>query len=154
MTDTDPLLRYYKAPYTDLDPMNPMDMLGQPIAVGDFVTWAVSIGRSVGMDVGQIVKFRFTDKNPASYGRSREVRQDRATGYTVSIRPIIGTAHRSEDSEYVPDGFFDAQGRKQHFRPTGKGVKPVSLNTYPRKLIKLDPALVERAVHTVGTVST
>jgi hypothetical protein len=53
----------------------------------------------------------------------------RPTSTTLRIQPLQAAykSHYSEETEYVPDGYVDKDGRTRLFRPTGRGVKPVTL---------------------------
>lgn len=79
-------------PNLDYDPQNPTDLLGQPIAEGDYVAWGSTWGRSPALCVAVIEKIRFTreDPRPGRYGKI-EVPQDQAESYTLRLRPIRTT---------------------------------------------------------------
>lgn len=141
---------YVRVKWSQNDPNDPRDMLGQPIAEGDYVSWPISIGRSVGMSVGEIVRINFKHKNPdypfkSSASEYVNGAQQGALHYTLSLRPLITTGHYHEQTEYIPQGFVDEHGRTRHFKPTGKGVRPVTLR-HVGKVLRLHAANVEDAL--------
>lgn len=143
-----------KKKWNDNDPANPRDMLGQPIVEGDFVSWPISIGRSTGMSVGEIVTINFKHKNPdrhePPYKEWINGEQQGADHYTLSLRPVISTGYYSEHTEYVPEGYTDEAGRTRFFRPTGKPQRAVILYLVA-KVLKLDPETVHAAMRELST---
>ena len=79
------------------DPKNPTDMLGQPIAVGDFAAIATLSYKRTHMTAGRIDKITFKREVPCSSGYGREwinCPQHQAEKYTITLEVYQTTGWR------------------------------------------------------------
>lgn len=78
--------------------IEPVDILGRPIKIGDIIAWGHSVGRSSsGLTIGRIEKINFSWK-PDMLRRAVRCDQLRATQYTISIDVIETTGYRIKSS--------------------------------------------------------
>ena len=77
------------------DPTNPVDLLGRPISVGDYVAIATVAYRSASLTVGRIEKLNFRRKATDTY-EWIPCPQHAAEKYTVTIEIFQTTAYSSK----------------------------------------------------------
>lgn len=133
-------------PNLDYDPQNPTDLLGQPIAEGDYVAWGSTWGRSAALCVAVIEKIRFVCAPPSGYGTRVECPRAQAEEYTLRLRPIRTTGDvtwidkRTGETVTWQRSENDILCEPDRYEGKTKNVLLV------QNIVKLDPDAVEAAM--------
>jgi hypothetical protein len=122
----------------NIDPQNPTDLLGRPIAEGDIVAWGTTYGRSPAVCVAKITKIRFIQRENKWSRGGQEVEQAVADSYTLRLQPILSTGSTSSPTRYHRDGWTDpADGKVKHFEPLSDKPKEKNVQIV-KNIVKLD----------------
>jgi hypothetical protein len=141
-------------PNLNYDPHAPVtDLLGFPIAEGDYVAWGTNWGRSAALCVAKIDRIRFYREKPGSYGRTEDCEQHEAEGYQLLLEPVHSTGdvtwvYEDDPKESVPwsdniDHERHEWGRKPRTASRRAVRGKVKRIQHVKNVVKLDPATVE-----------
>ena len=120
-------------PHFDKDPHNPTDVIGRPIAEGDFIAYPTMWGSSAQIRIARIEKIRFK-KNKIKFdyqGKPYESKYDfedcprhQAVKYTLYVQPI-----EKKDGRWTDRNYRDEPNKCVTLQKVGNAVRvdPVDL---------------------------